>query len=268
MFDFADLDHVLIFFSCFLSICLLFKRTLSVWLSLGAFTAACLFIWGDGHFLIAKLTLPPDRNPQIATVALYCFTTLCLMGRLALKRWRSLDRLMVCFAAISVLLTGVLFHTILIQRTLPAWAKDAAWGNSYLVSVPITEFQSHCAAARLTCWNGPSLDLEKIDTSIREQVAGIYNFYRDNKPAETVGHGFGAFNDLSPNGVSVVLYHQSGEDIRVIEDSRTGGRIHSFVRDAFYLLCTVAHSIWLFGSLFLIAFHKARFRARATVSAD
>ena len=89
------------------------------------------------------------------------------------------------------------------------------------------------------------------------------SFYKEHRPDGEVGHGFGVFNDLGQDGVSVVLYHQKGSDIRVIADSKTGQRIHAKVRELFYLLASVAHGIWLSGALSLIAFHRIRFARRA-----
>ena len=262
--DFASLDHVLIFFTIFVSLLLLFRATLSAVSVLGALAAACVFIAADGHFLLAELTLPRDRNPQIATVALFAFTTAALIITATVKRFRTFDRLLIAIAAASVLATGALFHTILIATVLPAWSKDAAWGNSYLLKEPAELFLEKCEQSRLQCWSGAPLNVALINDSFRNQVKGIYEFYQDNDPGAEAGHGFGAFNDLHSEGVSVVLYHQDGNDVRVIADARTGVRIHSTVRDSFYLLSTVAHGVWLIGALSLIGFHRSRFKRRAS----
>lgn len=263
MIPFAEIDHTLIFTSVFLCIALFFKRTLNARVALGALVCACVFIMLDGHFWLGEVFLPRGKNPQIATVALMVMTAAAMMVMVSFKRWRTLDRIMVCGASASVLATFVLFHYVLVQQVLPAWAKDAAWGNSYVLPVPKSGFQDACSAAGLACWDGHQVASGGLPESFSQQVDGLYRFYKDHKPDGEVGHGFGVFNDLGQNGVSVVLYHQTGNDIRVIADSKTGLRIHSKVRDLFYLLASVAHGVWLSGALSLIAFHRRRFARRS-----
>lgn len=264
MIPFAEIDHTLIFFSVFLCIALMIKRTLSARVAFGALFCACMFVMFDGHFWLGEVLLPRGRNPQIATVFLMVGTTAVMSVLVVFKRWRTLDRLMLYGAAVSVLATFALFHFVLIQQVLPAWAKDAAWGNSYVLPEPRAEFQGACALAGLSCWNGQQVAAGDLPGAFSQQIVGLYRFYQDHKPEGEVGHGFGVFNDLGQDGVSVVLYHQNGADIRVIADSKTGLRIHSKVRDLFYLLTTVAHSVWLFGALSLLAFHRTRFARRAS----
>lgn len=258
----AELDHILIFFACFLSIILIFRRTLNVWFAFGALACACVFILLDGHFYLAELTLAPEQNPQIATVVLFCATTALLAGASMRPKWRSLDRLIIAFASCSVLITGVVFHSVLIQTILPAWAKDTAWGNSFLISIPREQFLETCAETTLQCWSSP-LDFESINKAFRQQVESVHRFYEANKPEHEVGFGFGAFNDLEQDGVAVVLYHRAGDDVRVIADPAGGQRVHSAIRDGFYFLSAIAHSVWIFGALWLIGFHSRRFRKRA-----
>lgn len=263
MIPFAEIDHTLIFFSVFLCIVLMTRPTLNARVALGALVCACVFILLDGHFWLGEVFLPKGRNPQIATVAVMALSTATLSTMVMFKRWRSLDRLMVSGAAASVLVTFALFHYVLVQQVLPAWAKDAAWGNSYVLPVPKSGFESECLAAGLTCWDGRQIEGGALPDAYAQQVNGLYRFYKDHHPDGEVGHGFGVFNDLGQDGVSVVLYHQVGSDIRVIADNKTGLRIHSKVRDLFYLLASVAHGVWVIGALSLIAFHRMRFARRA-----
>ena len=75
MIPFAELDHILIFFSVFLCIALIFKPTLNARVALGALVCACVFILLDGHFWLGEFFLPKGRNPQLATVVLMIITT-------------------------------------------------------------------------------------------------------------------------------------------------------------------------------------------------
>ncbi|HEJ4408092.1 TPA: hypothetical protein SL557_000376 [Pseudomonas aeruginosa] len=267
MIPFAEIDHVLIFFSIFLCVSLMIYRTLRAWVALGAFFCACLFILVDGHYWLGAVLLPEGRNPQIATVGLMLATATILTMLAALRRTRSFDRIIVGVASISVLLTSGLFHYVLVQQVLPAWAKDAAWGNSYLLAPASESFEADCAEANLACWNAGHIKSGGLPDAFKQQIEGVYMFYQSNKTDGEVGYGFGVFNDLGQDGVAVILFHMKGEDIRVIADPKTGIRIHSKVRDLFYLLDTTAHVVWIAGALFLIAFHRRRFSRRVS-SAD
>ncbi|MFL1449341.1 hypothetical protein ACI77O_13170 [Pseudomonas tritici] len=264
MIPYSELDHILIFVSIFLSVILVFKRSLSTLGAFGALVCACLFVLLDGHFWLGEVLLPPDRNPQIATVGFMIVSTCALLLRLTRKAWRSLDRLMVAGACASVLATFTLFHYVLVQQVLPAWAKDAAWGNSYLLPAPQDQFKSDCKAAGVSCWTSADIAAGALPETLSQQVEGLHRFYVENPPDGEVGHGFGVFNDLGQDGVAVVLYHRDGADTRVIADSKTGRRIHAKVRDMFYLLASVAHGIWLVGALSLLAFHRRRFAKRGS----
>ena len=263
MIPYAELDHILIFFSIFLCTILLFKRTLSLFWGFGALVCACLFVWFDGHFWLGEVTLPPGKNPQITTVALMAFSCVAMAALAAVRKSRTLDRVMMALASGSLLATFVIFHYVLIQQVLPAWSKDAAWGNSFLLPVPSSGFRDACVSAGLTCWTKEDIESSLVTPAYRQQIEGIYSFYKENEPSQEEGHGFGVFNDLSPDGVAVVLYHQNGPDVRVISDTKAGVRIHSNIRDLFYLLAAVAHTIWLAGALFLLSFHKVRFGRRS-----
>lgn len=262
MISISTFDHTLIFFICFLSMILIIRKSLNVLLAFGALVCACLFILADGHYVIASWVLPQDKNPQIATVILSILVTLCLALRCVKKSWRSLDRIMILIASCSVLATGLAFHVVLVQTILPAWAKDAAWANSYLVSIPPERFKAACEEARLECWVGNDLLAGEIDKDYKQQILGIYQFYADHLPEGVIAHGIGAFNDLGQDSVAAILYHQDGSDIRVIADSAGGTKVHSAIRDAFYFLSSIAHSVWIFGALILLGFHKVRFKMR------
>ncbi len=262
MIPFAEIDHVLIFFSIFLCFTLSITRTLSAWKALGAFSFACVFILADGHFWLGEVILPEGRNPQIATVGLMILTPI-LMLLFAVVRWlRSFDRIIMAFASLSVLATSVLFHFVLVQQVLPSWAKDAAWGNSFMLSTPSAAIKAECKSADLSCWGLDEIVSGELPGAFKQQVEGVHTFYEVNTPDGEVGHGFGVFNDLGQDGVAVVLYHRNGPDVRVIADPKTGVRIHGMIRDLFYLLDTTAHGVWIGGALLLIAFHRRRFAIR------
>lgn len=262
MLDYADIDHTLIFFVSILSIFLTFRRTLHAWSICGALSLAYGIVAFDLHFSVANWLLPENTNPQYLTVAIFLIAGLAVLSRVILKSSRTLDRTLIGAATVSVGLTAYLFHSVLVMQILPAWAKDGAWSNSYLLLEPKDRFQSACAEANLTCWGGEDLPEQYIRADLRQQLVGVHSYYQETSPNEENGYGFGSFNDLRDEGVAVILYFSKPGDIRIIVDSATGKRIHTQVRDGFYLFSVVAHSIWTLGALFLIWFHKRRFGRR------
>ncbi|AVK09401.1 hypothetical protein CSB93_6875 (plasmid) [Pseudomonas paraeruginosa] len=56
-----------------------------------------------------------------------------------------------------------------------------------------------------------------------------------------------------------MLYYLDKGEARIVIDSAGATRVHHLVRELFYMLCGVAHSVWIAGALFLIAFHRRRF---------
>lgn len=259
MLDNADIDHTLIFFVSILSIFLTFRRTLHAWSICGAISLAYGIVAFDLHFSVANWLLPENTNPKFLTVAIFQIAGLSVLSRVILKYSRTLDRTLIGVATVGIGLTAYLFHSVLVTQILPAWAKDGAWSNSYLLLEPKDRFHAACAEAGLACWQVEDLPEQYIRAELRQQLVGAHTYYQKTSPDEESGFGFGSFNDLRDEGVAVILYASKPGDIRIIVDFATGKRIHTQVRDGFHLFSVVAHSILTLGALFLIWFLKRRF---------
>lgn len=259
----AEIDHVLIYTAIILSAILHFARHLGWVKVISSFLLSIVLVLVDAPYMLAETIFPPEKNPQIITVFLCSiFISLALLTCCS-RRFRTFDRIFISGIAISILITGLIFHYALVQTVLPKWSKDAAWGRSYLVSLEPEELYSQCESTGLGCWLLDRDSIDEIPIAIRMQVQGVHEFYTNSELTSSFGFGFGAFNDLSEDGVAVVLYYADpGEPPRVISDSKTGIRIHSTIRDLFYLLSSIAHAVWLFGGLLLLSFHKRKLKRR------
>lgn len=263
MLDLSDLDHTLIYFVSFLAISLTIRPTLRAIGTCGALLLAWLFVEMDWTFDLADLLLPAGTNPQYITAAFAGLGISGLTVQVIRKRARTMDRTLVLAALVSVCLTTALFHYVLVNRVLPAWTKDVAWTNYNLVEAPADQFDEKCQLARVECWRGVTFEPGAFKTEVREQLKGVDAFFRANPQPVPQGHGFGGFNDLSEDGVTAVLYYIDKGEARVVIDSRSAKRVHHEVRNLLYLLCAVAHSVWVVGALFLTNFHRRRFKKRS-----
>ena len=262
MIDLATLDHFLLYFVATLSLFLTFSRSLHALGISGAALLALGIVASNAHYTVAELLFEPGTNPQYLTVG-YCVVAAACISVRAVVGPRSIDRYLVAAAMLSVAATSALFHYVLITNVLPNWARDGAWGNGSLLELSVEEFREQCAAGDLSCFSGPKLEPEKLRPDLRGRIESIIEHFNSALPGEEAAHAFGHFNDLGDLGVAAVLVYSAPDDVRVIVDEKTGKRIHSTVRDSFYLLSSSAHVVWTIGALGLIAFHRRRFRTRA-----
>jgi hypothetical protein len=262
MIDLSALDHFLLFTAASLAYYLTLFRTLHALGICGAILLACSILLSDAHFVLAALVLAPSTNPQYITVAFCVIAALCVSLRTMFGK-RSIDRIIMTFVMWSVVATAGLFHFVLIANVLPAWAKDGAWGNAFLLEMKQDRFPAECSKAGLSCVAGSTLKTDELRPDIKDRIALIVEHFNREAPEQASAHAFGHFNDLGTEGVAAVLVYSAPGDVRVIVDEKTGTRIHHTVRDGFYLLSGSAHLVWIIGGLVLIGFHRRRF-ARKT----
>lgn len=266
LFDWVvDYSHLLIYLSFALSITLIFKRSLSAKSGLGALLVVLIFLRQGENYSIAHLIFGPTVNPQYLNVILAAISLAGIGLLVSLRTKRSIDRIMIFGAQGAVVLTTLLFHMLLIQTILPGWNFSIAWGNIAAVAPP-HQMDQVCHDGRLFCWQGDSFEPEAFNPYIRDQVRARIEMLQA-EPISELGSTFGSDNDLVTNGTMAVLVYKRNDHFWVIGDSRYGIRAHTVILRSFYILCAIAHSIWIFGALALIWFHKRRF-ARRSAFAD
>lgn len=164
---------------------------------------------------------------------------------------------MIFSAQCTVVATTLLFHMLLVQTILPGWNFSIAWGNVAAVAVP-SEMDRVCGESSLVCWQGDTFEPSAFNPYIRDQVRARIEMLK-SEPIAELGTTFGSDNDLVSNGTMAVLVYKKGSHFWVIGDSRYGVRAHTVILRSFYILCAAARSVWLFGALGLLWFHKRRF---------
>lgn len=261
---FIRYDEFLVATATLMSLHLCFKSSIGWRAFIGVLAGAGIFMAIEPAYLLADILLPKGKNPQFITVGLMLLANIGLAGVLLFGR-RSFDRILVLAMMTSVTVTAFLFHYILVYSILPAWGKDASWANQYLIEKPFEQFDAACQADGFKCWSGKALELNKIRPDLQGQLQGISDFYTAQGSNEPFAHALNAFNDISSNGVAVALFYHDADGYRLVVDEKAGKRIHGLIRSQFYLLCSIAHAVWLFGCLFLIAFHKRRFGHRLKI---
>jgi hypothetical protein len=263
----SDYDHTLIYLCIFLSATLLFTKNLS----LKAVSLCVIFAISssvlDPIGVLASLALPTGKNPQILTALIFPLVVIPLLASQFFKRFRSITRMMMSIASVAMLLTTILFHYILIQTILPAWGKEGAWAYSSLMEATPSRFDGMCKKENLYCFRDSSLNLNSVPEAYRNGVMGVDKNYSTYKGVEPVIFGYSLFNDLSTTGVAAILYSKSGSETRLVISDHEAIEIHTTIKWAFYLLCSVAHSVWLLGGLALILFHTRRFKKQVDIKA-
>lgn len=260
----VDYSHLLLYLSFALSITLIFRRTLTAKSGLGALFVVLIFLSQDLDYLLARTIFGPAVNPQFLNLILAAISLAGVGSTVMLKRWRTLDRILLFGAQSAVVLTTLLFHMLLVQAVLPGWNFSIAWGNVAAVAPP-DEMAKVCRENHLTCWQGDTFDPEVFNPYIRHQIAGRIEMLRSD-PTPELGTTFGSANDLVTDGTLAVLVYKRNDHFWVIGDSRYGVRAHTVILRSFYILCGIAHSVWLFGALSLMWFHKRRFTRRKAIA--
>lgn len=256
----VDYSHFLIYLSFALSITMIFRRTLNAKSGIGALFVV-LLLWHQGeNYTLAHLIFGPAINPQFLNLVLAAVSLIGVGVTVVVKQWRTLDRIMIISAQCTVIVTTLLFHMLLVQTILPGWNFSIAWGNVTAVTSP-SEMARVCAESNLVCWQGDTFEPSAFNPYIRDQVRARIEMLK-SEPIPELGTTFGSDNDLVSDGTMAVLVYKKGGHFWVIGDSRYGVRAHTVILRSFYILCAAAHSVWLFGALGLLWFHKRRFSRR------
>lgn len=202
-------------------------------------------------------------NAQAALVAMSALSVTGLGLLLAWKRTRSLERSMMFICGASFIGTTLLFHHVLIEGFLHDWMKDAALKNAYITETPMDEFQARCKEAQVQCWAGQKLGKGDVPDDLYDGLSSIHAYFDSQNIKGPIVHAYGALNDTEDDGVAAILYVRKPETTLVVIDRDTGRRVHSLIKNKFYLLDSIAHSIWIFGTLTLISFHRRIKRRRS-----
>ncbi|MFK4132233.1 hypothetical protein ACI2KR_08060 [Pseudomonas luteola] len=252
----SDYDHALIYLACTLSIVLIFKRQLTLLSACSSAPFAFLCMYLDPLGLLSSWILPKGSNPQILTAIVVPIVALILLIRTIM--FRSIDRIMVTASTITVIATTLLFHIVLIQNYLPAWGTAGAWSQSHLLRSDLITFDTFCSKQGLICFHGKTFDIQKLPLAYQESVGSVDEHIRSKNLSHESVFGYSVFNDLDDDGVASILYFWSPNEVRVVINEKMALYIHGQIKWGFYLLCSLAHTVWIFGALILIIFHRRK----------
>lgn len=113
----------------------------------------------------------------------------------------------------------------------------------------------------VACWSATSLRAEDFPAPLRGQIFGTY-VDLSTRPFTEMGTTVGIDNDEKTGSIAAVLLYRKAGLYKVIVDYADAVGAHRVILRLFYVLCSVAHSIWIYLALFLIAFHHRRFSRR------
>ena len=263
MLELSDYDHLIIYFALFLSLSLCIQKSVS-WrgISLSAALAYAAMTFDLSENLTSNF-FDDGVNAQAALVGLSALSVIGLGILIARKRSRSLERSMMFICGASFIGTTLLFHHVLIEGFLHDWMKDAGLKNAYITETPIDEFQARCKEAQVQCWAGKILAKGDVPDDLYDGLSSIHAYFDSQNIQGPIVHAYGALNDTEDDGVAAILYVRKPEITLVVIDTDTGRRVHSLIKNNFYLLDSIAHSIWIFGTLTLMFFHRYIKRRRS-----
>ena len=226
-----------------------------------------LFNTGIYNFLLRKNQT--ILNPQYTKIILYIILLSVLGIMVIYKKTRTLDRLIMFFMGSSVLVTLILFHTA-IPSGFFVLAKNQA--------VKEVLNQLNTVSAQEMCKNNNCFVLDKNNksTSLTGNDYSNYKTYDwfilnakkdlESSPSQTVA--IQAVGDFSNQRFDYIIMAIKKVEINKVENFLVfadENKMKPYSRQSeiwFSFLTTAAHSIWIFGSLLLIFFHKYRFKKK------
>ena len=249
----------LLWFAVFLCALMSFGSRLRWWCVPALCALALLWVLIDVPFVIAR-DFFPHANPQQVIGYASALTTSMLV--LATIRKRSLDRLMILMANTAVIATTLIFHFVLIERIMPEWNKTGAFSYSYLQNIPKDEFTASCERSGLDCYIGSDIEGSALGERLKESLGPIHEHSVAQHPDRPIVFGYALNDETTTSVATTVLYIYNHGEARVIASPIMGTYIHDNIKLNFFIMVCCASNFWLFGSIFLLAFHKRRFAGR------
>ena len=208
-------------------------------------------------------------NPQYTKIFLYIITLLILSLLILFKKTRSMDRIFIFLIGSSVLFTTLLFHVV-----IPSGFFAVVRNQTYQTVVKNFEsksFENGCRQGICFIINKESIlikDLNEKEESFSDYkwfTEKAINFLEVNKAENTVSSILNNFKgqrfDYSIGIIKKINYQGNTFYLFFIDDKIM--KPYSRISEIWFsFLTSAAHSIWIFGGLLLIFFHKNRFSKR------
>lgn len=208
-------------------------------------------------------------NPQYTKITFYISLIFILIFLVMRKKTRSLDRIFILLMSISVLLTTFLFHMAIPSGFFKIIRQETY--HQALKDFNQIDYETNCKNHQCVILNEKS-ELEQNLTDENNNYLNYSWFYKkgietlektnessissllNNFQGQRFDYDIGIVKKLKIKEKIVYLFFIDNKSIRIY--SRTSEIWFSF-------LTACAHSIWIFGSIFLIFFHKYKIKNRA-----
>ncbi len=256
--DIAGVDTILIFSATNIGLFLLFYRKISL-ISVAISIIAAYVIEATDIIYQLMSAFFPESNPQLFTVLYLSFIGILLAIISSVRKLRSIDRVIMTACLGAFLVTGALFHQVMIWQTLKAWEMDSGSSLLSLTSLEKNEFILACNTRGLRCHEVEKVKEADISGRIGDSLLQIESDTLSIAKSRGIAHHYAIFNDLDDEKIAFIAFFANPEGIRIVIDENGAKKAHSTIRISFYLLDIFSHSFWLAGALAIIAFHRKRF---------
>ncbi len=212
---------------------------------------------------------PGNISPEYPRVILFFIILILSFILIFFKNWKNMPRIFISFGAAGVFTTSILFHTVIITEIEEFKRQDSQLMESLVVgSKSVQEMTKACQLTRYACLVYPPqmADTIFLDNQIPEAIQQILPYLKPyfDKEKELFWYGIShdqkAMNRLLGQ-VPFALAKTENFSV-IIKNNDTYKNFFIVNQNVFAWLSIASHTVWFFGSLFLIHFHKRRIMKR------
>jgi hypothetical protein len=224
----------------------------------------------DFYSLFSKNpSLISPEYPRVITI----FGIVIISFILLFTRWRNFKRIFVTFGAGGVFFTALLFHFIIIYEIESFKEQDSSIMQSIAFKSDDTkEINKSCIHNDYNCFYFPKSEKDSFyeDKDIPVSIKKLLPYFKDDLKNNKEFYWYGISHD--PNAKNRIIGQtpfaiaQTEDFILIIRNANSYKNFLVVNQYAFVWLALASHTIWFFGSLFLIFFHEKRFKKRSTQS--
>lgn len=224
------------------------------------------------EFKIFNFLLKPGQiilNPQYTKIFFYLIMLFILAILILFKKTRSMDRIFIFLIGSSVLITTLLFHVV-IPSGFFAFVRNQTY-QKVVKDFETKDFETSCKDGACFILDKESIlikDLNEEKKSFSQYdwfTKKAIEYLEKNPEKNTTSHVLNNFQgqrfDYSVGIIKKIKYQEKFLYLFFIDDKIM--KPYSRISEIWFsFLTSAAHSIWIFGGLLLIFFHKSRFSKR------
>lgn len=223
------------------------------------------------HGLYPHMLYPPAEqgqgvpNPQFAKLFVFFAASITLALLLIfIKKFRSLDRIIILLISFISLLTAFMFHVFLVHGALLDM-RDRRLAEIEYISQNIEDneiFLETCEARNLFCMaQPPDQPISHPSATIEAAIREVNNYAIENNINDMTYSWHSAFSLSDPNLRSyIITYRLKDNEMRAVIDQFSYARDVDLHQALFSIGLIFSHIIWLNLGLWLIFLHRYKFR--------